>query len=79
VVLASVTFANSGLHETGEGGKHVDWWVDTLVVESTVDEDLSFGDVASKIGNRVGDIYVNALVSDCAKRSKSLMGIAYHR
>jgi hypothetical protein len=26
------TFTDGGLHETGEGGKHVDWWVDLPVV-----------------------------------------------
>jgi len=57
VVFAGVALANGGLHETGEGRKDVDRWVDTTVVEGTVDEDLTFRNVASKIRNRVRNVY----------------------
>lgn len=56
VVLARVALADGRLHETRERGKDVDGWVDTLVVELTVDENLALGNVTSQIGNRVGDV-----------------------
>ncbi len=56
VVFPRVTFADDGFHEAGEGWEDVDWGVDALVVELTVDEDLAFGDVAGQIGNGVGDV-----------------------
>ena len=46
------------LHETGQGGQHVDGRVDLFVVQLSVDEDLSFGDVACQIGNGMGDVIV---------------------
>jgi len=57
VVLASMAFADGGLHETGKGREDVDRWVDTFVVELTVDEDLAFSDVACEIGNGVGNVW----------------------
>ena len=56
MVLARVALADGGLHETGERGQDVDGRVDTLVVELTVDKDLALGNVASQIGDGVGDI-----------------------
>src|SRR5436305_10696 len=58
VVFAREAFADGGLHETGEGGEHVDGRVDAFVVELAVDEDLAFGDVTCQIGNRVCDVVV---------------------
>ena len=49
---------NSLLHESGKGRQDVDGRVDLLVVELSVDEDLSLGDVAGQIGNWMGDIVV---------------------
>ena len=49
---------NGFLHETGEGGQHVDGRVDLLVVQLSIDEDLSFSDVASEIGNGMRDVVV---------------------
>ena len=57
VVLAGVALADGRLHQTRERGEDVDWRVDTLVVELTVDEDLALGNVTSQIGNGVGDVY----------------------
>ena len=51
-----MALADGRFHKTGEGGEDVDRWVDTFIMELTVDEDLAFCDVASKIGNRMGDI-----------------------
>ena len=56
MVFAGMTFADGGFHETREGREDVYGWVDTFVVELTVDENLSFSDVACKIGNRMCDI-----------------------
>ncbi len=56
MVFPGVAFADGGLHETGEGWQYVDGWVDTFVVELSVNEDLAFSDVACKIGNRMCDI-----------------------
>ena len=63
VVFARVAFADGGFHETGEGGEDVDRWVDTLVVQTTVDIDLAFGDVTCQIWNGVSDICVARLAS----------------
>ena len=52
------TFADSRLHQSGEGRKHVDWRVDLSVVKVSVDEDLSFGDITGQIWDRMGDIIV---------------------
>lgn len=49
---------NSGLHETRQGGEHVDWWVDLSVVDGAINEDLAFSDVAGEIGDGMGDIIV---------------------
>lgn len=56
-MIFSVLF-NSFLHETGQGGKHVNGRIDLFVVELTIDEDLSFCDVAGQIGDRVSDVVV---------------------
>ena len=56
MIFARVAFTNRGFHKTREGWENVDGWVDTFVVELTVDEDLPFGDVACKIRNRMCDI-----------------------
>lgn len=56
MVFAGMAFADGGFHETGEGWEDVDGWVDTFVVELTVDEDLTFGDIASKIRNGMCNI-----------------------
>jgi len=49
---------NSGLHQTGERRKYINWRVDLSVVEITVNEDLSFSNVTSKIWDGMGDIIV---------------------
>ncbi len=49
---------NSFLHQTGERRKHVNGRINLLVVELPVDKDLSFSDVACKIGNGMSDIVV---------------------
>lgn len=66
MIFSSEAFADGGFHETGEGGEHVDGWVDALVVKLSVDEDLALGDVACQVGNWMGDIYT-ATMSTCAR------------
>jgi hypothetical protein len=56
VILSGKLLSNSRLHESGERGQDVDRGVNLLVVELTVDEDLTFCDITSQIGDRVGDI-----------------------
>ena len=58
--LAIFSFMNtdSVLHESGKGGQHIDGRIDTLLEHSSVDVDLAFGDVSSKIWNWVGDVIV---------------------
>jgi hypothetical protein len=56
VVLARMAFADGRLHQSGEGWENVDGRIDTLVVERTVDEDLTLGDVSSEIGNGVSNV-----------------------
>lgn len=56
VILSGVS--NGGLHKTREGWEHVDWWVDLLVVELTIDVDLSLSNVSSKIRNWMGNIVI---------------------
>lgn len=59
VVFARVTLANGGLHETRQRWQNVDRWVDTLVMQLTVDKDLPFGDVTRQIRDGVGDVWRN--------------------
>jgi len=56
MVASGVAFADGRLHQTRQRWQDVDWRVDTLVVQLTVDEDLTFGDVACQVGNRMGDV-----------------------
>ena len=46
------------LHETGERGEDVDGRVDLFVMELSVDEDLSFRDVAGEIRDGMGDVVI---------------------
>lgn len=56
-MVGSVLF-DGFLHETGKGGEDVDGRVDLLVVELSVNEDLSLCDVSGKVGDGVGDVVV---------------------
>jgi hypothetical protein len=56
-VVFSVFF-NGFLHQSGQRWQDVDWWVNLFIVQLSIDEDLSFCDVASQIGNWMGDIIV---------------------
>ena len=56
MVLPSTTLTNGRFHQTRQGWKDVNRRADTLVVELTVNEDLTLSNVTSQVGNRVGDI-----------------------
>jgi hypothetical protein len=56
-VVFSVLF-NSLLHQSGQWGQNVDWWVNLLIVQLSINEDLSFCDVACQVRNWMGDIVV---------------------
>lgn len=58
VVLAGHALADGRLHETTKGGKDVDGWVDLSIAQLTINVHLTFGDVASQIGNRMRDVVV---------------------
>lgn len=49
---------NGLLHETGERGEDVDGWIDLLVVQLPIYEDLSLSDVACQVRNGVSDIII---------------------
>ena len=46
------------LHQSGEGGKHIDRRIDLLVVKLPVNENLSLSDVTSQVRNGVSDVIV---------------------
>ena len=56
-MVFSILF-DSFLHETREGRKHVDGRIDLFVVELSIDEDLTFGNVSSQIRNGMGDVVI---------------------
>jgi hypothetical protein len=56
--LAVIILTNSRLHETGEGRKHIDWWVDLAIVQVSVNEDLTFSNVPGQIWDGMGNIVV---------------------
>ena len=58
MVFSGHAFSDSGLHESGETGQHIDGGVDLFVVHLAVDEDLAFRDVPGQIWDRMRDIVV---------------------
>ncbi|KAI6761576.1 hypothetical protein HG531_002129 [Fusarium graminearum] len=53
VILSGHALTNSRLHQTRQRRQHVDGWVDTTVIESSVNKDLTLSNVTCQIGNRV--------------------------
>ncbi len=75
VVFTRKAFPDAVLHQTGEGGKHVDGRIDALAVQHAVKNDLAFRDVACKVRDGVGDIIVgHGQDGDLGDRS----GAAFH-
>ena len=57
VILSCHAFTDSRLHKTGKRWQDINWWVNLTVVKLTINENLTFGNVTSQIGNGVSDIY----------------------
>lgn len=49
MVLPGQLLADSTLHQTRKRWQYVDRWVYLLVVQLSIDEDLTLGDIASQI------------------------------
>mmetsp|Transcript_9925 Transcript_9925/g.23506 ORF Transcript_9925/g.23506 Transcript_9925/m.23506 type:complete len:392 (-) Transcript_9925:217-1392(-) len=58
VVATGHALSDGRLHQTRQRRKDVDWGEDALGVQLTVEVDLSLGNVASKIGDRMSNIVV---------------------
>lgn len=58
MILSSHASTDGGLHQSAQRWEHIDWWINSSVVELSVDEDLAFSDIASQIRNRVSDIII---------------------
>mmetsp|Transcript_12047 Transcript_12047/g.33351 ORF Transcript_12047/g.33351 Transcript_12047/m.33351 type:complete len:393 (-) Transcript_12047:710-1888(-) len=58
MVVPRHAFANGTLHQTTEGGKHVDRWENLPVVQLSVNVDLSLRNVPSEIRNWMCDVIV---------------------
>ena len=56
MILSGQFLANSTLHESREGWKDINRWVDLSVVQVSVDDDLPLCDVPCQIWDRMGDI-----------------------
>jgi len=56
-MIFSILF-NSLLHETRKRRKDVDGGIDLLIVELSINEDLTFSNITGQIGNRMGDVVV---------------------
>jgi hypothetical protein len=63
MVLSCAALTDGRLHETREGGQHVDRWVDTLVVQLTVNEDLSLRNVTCQVRDGMCDIFEESVSS----------------
>lgn len=64
MILSGELLSNGRLHKTRERGQDVDGRIDLLVVELTIDEDLTFRNITRQIRDRVGDIYPDQLEDD---------------
>ena len=56
MILARVALTDGRLHQTGQRRQDVDRRADTLVVQLSVNEDLTLGDVTGQIGDGMGDV-----------------------
>ena len=60
-------FTNSMLHETWKGRQHVNWGVNTSFIHCTININLTFSNIASKIR----DWMSNIIVRHCENRNLS--------
>lgn len=58
MILSGESLSDGGLHESGKRWQDVDGRIDLLVVELSVNENLSLSDISGKIWNWVSDIIV---------------------
>merc|ERR1712079_796025 len=58
MILSCHSFTDSRIHQSREGGQHVDRWIHLTIMQLPVDVDLSLCNVTSQIGNRVSDVVV---------------------
>ena|SRR6185437_12303083 len=58
VVLAGAFRADPGIHEPAERGQDINWWGDAAPVQFPGQHDLTFGDVAGDVGDRMRDVVV---------------------
>lgn len=78
MVLSSATLANGRFHETRQRRQYVNWRVDTLVVQLTVNEDLTLGDITRQIGNRMRDICGGRLASLARELYSEVLTVVRH-
>ena len=58
MVGSGVALADTVLHQTGQRRQYADRRIQTLSLQGAVKDDLSFGDVAGQVGDRVCDVVV---------------------
>ena len=58
MVLAGLALADTQVHKAAQAGQHVDRRVDRPAVELAREHDLTLGNVAGKVGDRVRDVIV---------------------
>ena len=58
MVFSGVAFTDAVLHQTGQGGQHVDRWINSLTVKLAVQYNLAFGNISGQVGDWMGDIVV---------------------
>lgn len=58
MVFPSVTFTDSRFHKTRKRWEHVDRWIDALVIQLPINENLTFCDVAGKIRDGVCNVWI---------------------
>lgn len=58
MINSGETLTNSMLHESGERWQDIDRWINLSLMHVSINVDLSFGNISSKIGDRMGDIVI---------------------
>ena len=56
MILSGQIFPNGTLHESREGWKDIDGWVDLSIVQVPVHNDLPLCDVPCQIWDRMGNV-----------------------
>ena len=58
VIGSGVALADAVLHQTGQRRQNRDRRIDTALLQTSVQNDLTFGDIACQVRDRVGDIVI---------------------